>query len=172
MRRGGEENMPIDKMFSSMQISASGLAANRRWMDVIAENLANAQTTRTEEGGPYRRKIASFQEVVSRAIAARPPKEHSIEVATTRGSHLKSEFAGRELSERGSVETRVGEDDSGFQWVYDPTHPDANEDGYVAYPNVEVVREMVDLITASRAYEANVTAIGTAKAMNKKALEI
>ncbi|MHC4478917.1 MAG: flagellar basal body rod protein FlgC [Planctomycetota bacterium] len=164
--------MPIEKLFSPMQISASGLAANRRWMDVIAENLANAQTTRTDEGGPYRRKITSFQEVVSQAIAAKPSRERRIDIVTTQESHMKSEFDGRKISEIGTVEARVGEDDTDFQWIYDPTHPDANEDGYVAYPNVEMVREMVDLITASRAYEANITALSTAKAMNKKALEI
>ena len=155
-----------------MQISASGLAANRRWMDVIAENLANAQTTRTDEGGPYRRKITSFQEVVSQAIASKPPRERRLEVVTTQEPHMRSDFGGKKISQAGKVEAQVGEDDSDFEWIYDPTHPDANEDGYVAYPNVEMVREMVDLITASRAYEANVTALSTAKAMNKKALEI
>lgn len=164
--------MPIDPLFSSLRISASGLAANRRWMDNIAENLANAQTTRTDQGGPYRRKITTFQEVSEQIGLKQSSRPHQIEVMRTQPEHMSADFPENTSENIGQVQARAQEDPSDFQWVYDPDHPDANEDGYVAYPNVEVVREMVDLITASRAYEANVTALNAAKAMHKKALEI
>ncbi len=164
--------MPIDSLFSSLQISASGLTANRRWMDAIAENLANAQTTKTDQGGPYRRKIATFQEVSAQILASEPPDNKRIELTNTHSAHIRDNFGSKTSAQSGSVEAQLAEDNSGFKWIYDPTHPDANAEGYVAYPNVEVVREMVDLITASRAYEANVTAMSAAKAMHKKAIEI
>jgi flagellar basal-body rod protein FlgC len=164
--------MPIDEFFSSLQTSASGLAANRRWMDTIAENLANAKTTRTEEGGPYRRKVTTFKEVQETLLRNRDSRERKIDIQKTHKGHMVPEYKGTRMSKAGQVEAQVVEEESDFQWVYDPDHPDANADGYVAYPNVEVVREMVDLITASRAYEANVTAMNAAKAMNKKALDI
>lgn len=141
-------------------------------MDAIAENLANAQTTRTAEGGPYRRKVTTFAEVKEQATIGKPLLEHKLPIETTHEAHLKPSHRASGPTRLGGVEEQVSQDDSEPRWVYDPDHPDANADGYVAYPNVEVVTEMVDLITASRAYEANVTAINAAKAMNKKALEI
>jgi len=164
--------MPIDEFFSSLQTSASGLAANRRWMDTIAENLANAKTTRTEEGGPYRRKVTTFKEVQETVLRNRNLRDRKIDIQKTQKGHMVPEYRDTRPSKAGQVEARVAEEDSEFQWVYDPAHPDANSEGYVAYPNVEVVREMVDLITASRAYEANVTAMNASKAMSKKALDI
>lgn len=164
--------MPIDEFFSSLQISASGLAANRRWMDTIAENLANSKTTRTDQGGAYRRKVTTFQEVQERYMKSKAVRDRKIDIRKTQDGHMVPDFKGRKPAAVGQVEAQVIEDNSEFQWVYDPDHPDANAEGYVAYPNVEVVREMVDLITASRAYEANVTAMNASKAMNKKALEI
>mgnify|MGYP000908847177 CR=1 FL=1 len=140
------------KVFDTMRISASGLTAERLRMDTIASNIANVNTTRTEEGGPYRRKIAVFQE------------------------NLEAEWdkqAGRmENVSRGIKAVGVVEDESPLQSVYDPTHPDADADGYVMMPNVNVLNEMVDLIAATRAYEANVTAVNATKSMMVKALEI
>ena len=140
------------KVFDTMRISASGLTAERLRMDTIASNIANVNTTRTEEGGPYRRKIAVFQE------------------------NLEAEWdkqAGRmENVSRGIRAVGVVEDESPLQSVYDPTHPDADADGYVMMPNVNVLNEMVDLIAATRAYEANVTAVNATKSMMVKALEI
>ncbi len=164
--------MPIDSLFSSLRTSASGLTANRRWMDAIAENLANAKTTRTDQGGPYRRKVVTFQEVQARHKVAQSTIENELDVRTTQAGHILPNRARNGEGESSQVSAQINEDPSDFQWVYDPDHPDANSEGYVAYPNIEVVREMVDLITASRAYEANVTAMNAAKAMNKKALEI
>ena len=164
--------MPIDTMFSSLRISASGLTANRRWMDAIAENLANAKTTRTEQGGPYRRKITTFKEIQKSFAITKPAFKGELGVRTTQTGHMLPIHRNRNQAITSEVVAQVGEDTRELEWVYDPDHPDANEEGYVAYPNVDVVREMVDLITASRAYEANVTARNAATAMNKKALAI
>ncbi len=168
--------MPVKSLFSTLDISASGLTANRRWMDAIAENLANAQTTRTETGGPYRRKVVTFTEALqSVALKSTARKQLELPLTITQAHHQENENnEPRALGLRGlsGVEAEIVEDGSEARWVYDPDHPDANEEGYVAYPNVEVVKEMVDLITASRAYEANVTALNSAKAMNRKALDI
>jgi flagellar basal-body rod protein FlgC len=164
--------MPVKSLFSSLEISASGLTANRRWMDAIAENLANAQTTRTPEGGPYKRKAVTFSEAVKQAGTRRhmPPAEPMTgEIQMDRQNLERGSKTPTGLT---GVVASVAEEGGDPRMVYDPEHPDANADGYVAYPDVEVVKEMVDMITASRAYEANVTALNTAKTMAKKALEI
>lgn len=142
-------------IFNSMEISASGLTAQRLRMDVIANNIANVNTTRTENGKPYRRKRVIFQE------------------KSTNGS-FKHIFDNSLLKAggKGVRVTAIEEDPSPFKLVYDPSHPDADEDGYVRMPNVNIVTEMVDMISATRSYEANVTAINAAKSMISKALEI
>lgn len=142
-------------IFNIMNTSASGLTAERLRMDVIADNIANAQTTRTEDGGAYRRKMVVFKE---------NKKDFIVPMNIT-----KTEKAGLE----GGVKVvQIAEDQSPLNIVYDPNHPDANEKGYVAMPNVNTVREMVDMITATRAYEANSTVITNAKAMANSALQI
>jgi len=137
----------------SMSISASALTATRLRMDVIAENMANSSTTRTAEGGPYRRKYVVFQERTDdRAFAS---------------------FFNRARKAPGGVRvTHIGKDMSEFKYDYDPTHPDADENGFVRLPNVEVVQEMVDMMSAYRAYEANITALNAFKDMAVKTLEI
>jgi len=140
------------KIFDTMRISASGLTAERLRMDTIASNIANVNTTRTEEGGPYRRKIAVFRENLE------------TEINRQKGTI--------ERVSRGVKAVGVVEDDSPLQSVYDPSHPDANEDGYVMMPNVNILNEMVDMIASTRAYEANVTVINATKSMMLKALEI
>lgn len=145
-------------LISSMEISASGLSAQRTRLNVISQNLANANTTRTKDGGPYRRQVTVF--------AAQPF-----------ASHLQQSMASP--SQPASKDPREGVlvdgiyyDNSDFRMVYDPGHPDADEAGYVRYPNVDVVTEMTNLIMASRGYEANVTAVNSSKTMAMKALEI
>ena len=138
---------------SSMSISASALTATRVRMDVIAENMAGSNTTRTENGEPYRRKYVVFQERT---------KDRDFEA-----------FFNRASSATGGVRVlEIGIDESEYKYDYNPTHPDADENGYVRYPNVEVVQEMVDMMSAYRAYEANITAINTFKDMAVKTLEI
>jgi flagellar basal-body rod protein FlgC len=142
-------------MFDSMHVSASGLAAERLRMDVIAQNLANANSTRGADGQPYRR-----HEVVFR----------SADVGATTGGQKSGRATNDEL--HGVEPVAIVEDPSALRSVYDPSHPDADENGYVHYPNVNPVTEMVDMMTATRAYEANVTAMNAAKNMALKALDI
>jgi len=136
-------------MLHTFAISASGMTAERLRMDTIANNLANANTTRTAAGGPYRRQVPVFA-ARERGLRSGP-----------------GGFAGAGVRVVG-----IRHDPGPPRLVYDPSHPDAGPDGYVAMPNVDVVREMVDLISASRAYEANVAAFNTAKSMAMRALEI
>ena len=140
--------------FSSMSVSSSALSAERTRMNLISSNLANANATRTAEGGPYKRKDAVF---------AATPVEKRFERAL-------SNAAGQEVRQ---VEVmQIIEDQNQPRLQYDPNHPDANPQGYVAMPNVNVVEEMADMINATRTYEANVTAVQAAKSMALKTLEI
>ncbi|WP_058485149.1 flagellar basal body rod protein FlgC [Defluviitalea phaphyphila] len=141
--------------FNAMNISASGLTAQRLRMDVISQNIANVNTTRTESGEPYRRKTVLFEE----------KKDY-----VSFDSILKNQI--NSFNGSGVRVTDIVEDDSDFQLVYDPEHPDADENGYVRMPNVNIIEEMVNMISANRSYEANVTAMNTNKSMALKALEI
>lgn len=137
----------------ALNISGSGLTTQKMRMDIIAQNIANAQVTKTANGGPYRRKMAvltsieggSFKDTLNRTIGLK-----------TEGVQVK----------------RIVEDQSPFVPVYDPTHPDADAEGYVMLPNVNTAQEMIDMLGASRAYESNVTAFNALKSMALKALEI
>jgi flagellar basal-body rod protein FlgC len=147
-------------LFDALEVSASALTAERLRMDVTAENLANAQSTRGADGGPYRRK-----EVV---LAQAAP-------ASSFGSRLEAAMAGgaQDAPAPGGVEVAaVTEDTRPPRMVYDPGHPDADARGYVAMPNVDSVTEMVDLISSSRAYEANVTAMQASKQLFTKTLDL
>jgi len=141
-------------MFGAINASASGMTAERLRLDLISNNIANANTTRTAEGGAYRRQMAVF--------AARNGE-----------GDFGSIMAGA-MGQAGQGVRVVGitRDNAPLRRVYDPNHPDAKADGYVEMPNVNIVTEMVDMMTASRAYEANVTAVNTAKSMAMKALDI
>jgi flagellar basal-body rod protein FlgC len=141
-------------MFDGLEISASGLTAERMRMDVTAQNLANAQTTRGADGQPYRRK-----EVV---LAER-------QAPGSFGAALAGAMDG---GPKGVEVAAITQDQTPLKRVYDPSHPDADADGYVQMPNVDAVAEMVDLISAQRAYEANVTAMQAAKQMFAKTLEL
>lgn len=142
-------------MFDAINASASGLTAERLRMDVISNNLANVNSTRTSEGGPYKRKLVVFE----------PRTEEGISFAQMLSKEMKPVGSGVRA-------VRIAEDDAPGNTVYNPGHPDADAEGYVRLPNVNVVTEMVDMITATRAYEANVTAVNAAKSMAMKALEI
>ncbi len=138
-------------LLDSMKVSASGLAAQRTRMQVASANLANASTTRTPEGGPYKRRDVVFE-------------------STAPDGDLAAGDAGGAINEVQVAE--VVEDQAAPRLEYDPGHPDADANGYVAYPNVSVVEEMVDMITASRAYEAGLTSLETTVSMAERALEI
>jgi flagellar basal-body rod protein FlgC len=146
-------------LFDAMDASASALSAERLRMDVTAENLANAQTTKGPDGQPYRRK-----EVVLQQAGASGTSFSSV-LASMQG-------AGGAKSVNGVRVSGIAEDSSALKRLYDPGHPDADKDGYVTMPNVNTVTEMTDLISSSRAYEANVTAMQTAKTMFIKTLDL
>jgi flagellar basal-body rod protein FlgC len=144
-------------MFDALEISASGLTAERMRMDVVAQNLANAQTTRGADGQPYRRKEVVLQERQAQGGF---------------GAALAGAMVARGGTPGGVEVAQVAADQTPLKRVYDPGHPDADADGYVQMPNVDSVSEMVDLISAQRAYEANVTAMQAAKQVFAKTLEI
>lgn len=164
----------INNLFSSLDISASGLAAQRRRLDAIAENLANVSTTRTEDGGPYRRKITSFSSGAQQTSFQQTldSKQSDLDLNLTRAGHILPDEAEGGSGELSGVRANIQRDQSPPIMVYDPDHPDADKNGYVKMPNINVVSEMVDMISASRAYEANVTAVRSFKEMARKALEI
>ncbi|MCR5799413.1 MAG: flagellar basal body rod protein FlgC [Lachnospiraceae bacterium] len=142
-------------MFDSFNINASGLTAQRYRMDVIAENIANANTTRTEDGSPYKRKVVTFEEKNGNNV--------SFDTIFGRAS---SRFKGHGVKVSGTFEDNQSEGNM----VYDPSHPDADENGYVIYPNVNIITEMTNLIDASRTYEANATAFDASKKIAQQGL--
>ena len=148
-------------MFGGIDASASGLTAERLRMDVISNNIANANTTRTPEGGAYKRRYVVFE--------PREKKEIGKLAGFLAGAINRNNQRG---AGNGVRAVRIEEDRTQGPLVYDPGHPDANAAGYLERPNVNAVAEMVDMITASRSYEANVTAINAAKGMAMKALDI
>lgn len=162
----------ISGLFASIKISTSGLAAQRRRMNVIAENLANTNTTKTEEGGPYKRKIVRFLEIMKSATAHRAVGGGELALASTQAGHIRSDIEVPFTRKFSGVRMETTQDTAEPERVYDPNHPDADEFGYVAMPKIDVIVEMVDMISASRSYEANVAAINAAKDMARKALEI
>lgn len=143
-------------IFKSFGVNASGMTAERYRMDIISQNVANANTTRTEDGTPYRRKIVTFQE-----------KTTDINSFGT----IFRKARGMDVGD-GVKATGVYEDPSDLTMVYDPSHPDADENGYVYYPNVNIVEEMTNMIDAERAYQANATAFNASKSIAMKGLEI
>ncbi len=142
--------------FTSLDIGASGLTAQRLRMDTISQNIANVNTTRTEDGTPYRRREVIFEE----------------RTGSDSFSSVLSAASNRLDNGQGVRVSKVVEDSSEFRKEYDPGHPDADENGYVSKPNVDIVTEMVNMISATRSYEANVTSINATKSMALKALEI
>jgi flagellar basal-body rod protein FlgC len=140
------------EIFSVFRITASALTAQRMRMDIISNNVANSETTRTEEGGPYQRQQVVFEAgMVQEGVAPTNTNRY--------------ENAGVKVAE-------ILADDSPGHRAYDPSHPDADEDGYVEYPNVNIATEMTDMLSATRSYEANITVFNALKTMVSKALDI
>ncbi len=168
--------MGMVNMFTALGISASGLRAQRIRQNVIASNLANAETTRTPEGGPYKR-----QSVVLKSDPAEAEKrfvfgKEKLAGFTTHPDHIpipnQTMPIVKDQIGSGVEVAEIVSDNSAPRMIYDPTHPDADDQGYVAMPNVNVVQEMTDMITATRSYEANVTAMNATKGMLMKALDL
>lgn len=146
-------------IFNGMNISASGLTAQTLRMDTISQNLANVNTTRDKDGNPYRRKTVVFAEKTDNAF------EYALQV--------QNQSRATSVNGNGVKVTAIVEDHvATMNKVYDPSHPDADEDGYVTYPNVNTVTEMTNLIDATRSYEANVTVFNATKNMLLKGLEL
>ena len=143
---------------SSMNVVGSGLTAQQLRLDVISENVTNSNTTRTEGGGAYRRKMVVFE-------AQEGPGPFREVLDRLRGEYRPSQEGGVRV-------TAIVEDPSDFRLTYDPTHPDADEDGYVELPNVDLVKEMADAMAASQAYAANVTAFNVLKQVAEQGLQI
>ncbi|MBR1438448.1 MAG: flagellar basal body rod protein FlgC [Synergistaceae bacterium] len=135
------------KIFDSLEVAGSSLTAHRLWMDTISSNLANITTTRTKAGGPYKRRVPVFAEMLDNTLG---------------GYH----YIG------GVGVLSITEDNGAPRMAYQPDHPDANAEGYVAYPNVNLVREMTDMLVASRAYEANLSVVTTGRDMWNGALDV
>ncbi|MCI9349218.1 MAG: flagellar basal body rod protein FlgC [Oscillibacter sp.] len=147
---------------SSMNIVASGLTAQQLRLDVVAENVTNSTTTRTEGGGAYRRKMVVFRSETGRDTFRKAMAKAAYGMAPNKG-----------FDTIGGVRvTQIVEDPTPFKLVYDPEHPDANEDGYLEMPNIDMVKEMTDAMAATQAYSANVTAFNTLKTVIAQGLEI
>lgn len=140
---------------SSFDISASGMTAQRQRLDIAAENISNSETTRTASGGTYRRKMVVLEEIPSTSFRTR-----------------FNSLLNRTASKGGVKVTEIIEDQRDLNPVYNPDHPDANEEGYVMMPNVDLVKETVDGMSATRSYEANITAFNAMKLMAQRALDI
>ncbi|ADL13153.1 flagellar basal body rod protein FlgC [Acetohalobium arabaticum] len=141
-------------LFSGMNVSSSGMTAQRLRMDLISNNIANINTTRTDDGGPYKKKSPVFK------------------AKNDQGFSLPNSDAQSNQVGQGVEVSSIKESSKPPKLVYNPQHPDANEEGYVEMPNIDIASEMVDMVSASRAYEANVTALNTSKQMAKSALKI
>ncbi len=168
--------MGMIDMFSGLSISASALRAQRVRQNVIASNLANAETTRGADGGPYRKQFVVLREAVQEPDKRFLFGPERMKGFTTQPDHMPIPQDGFPIDKNkvgSGVEVEaIRQDTAAPRLVYDPTHPDANQEGYVAMPNVNVVTEMTDMISATRSYEASVTAMNSAKAMLMKALEL
>ena len=161
-------------ILSAMEISSQGLSLQRKRLNTVAQNIANAETTETKEGGPYRRKRVLASENKLKGTFNSLVKQAGTRLSRTSRRHLSGTVhRSRESVDLSAVTGReIVDPDSSFRLVYDPSHPQADGEGYVKMPDVGVVTEMVDMMAASRAYEANTVAISAAKKMAKDALEI
>lgn len=161
-------------ILGAIEISSRGLSVQRAKMNTTAENIANAETTQTKEGGPYRRKRVQVKEDDTGVSFRHMMKRAGVRLERTDSRHLPAQG----IKTRSEVEVpgvemeQVEAPKDSYRLVHDPGHPDADEEGYVKMPDVEVVTEMVDMMAAARAYEANTVAIATAKQMAKDALDI
>jgi len=159
---------------AGMNASASGLAAQRAAMDAAAENLANVRTTRTATGEPYRRKVVAVEAETIASTVREPAGGPSLPLTRTEPGHVEAASDEGRAVERNvtGVRATVAEDPSDFPQIYDPGHPDAGEDGMVRMPNVDTAREMVTLMVASRAYEANIAALQASRRLAEATLNL
>lgn len=170
--------MKISPNFSSFNMSAKGMSIQKRKMDLVAENMANSDTTKTKEGIPYQRKylVVKNEETFTNNFSA-AQGNLTLKMARSESAHLQpAKFSGpvnnQQLSNDTGIESNIEVDKTQGNLVYMPDHPDSNKEGYVELPNVNVVNEMVEMISATRSYEANLTAFNSSKQIAKDSLEI
>lgn len=166
-------------IFNSMNINTSGLNLERTKLDVISSNIANVNTTRTEDGGPYLSKEVTFEENLKNidifSMNQGGNKQVGSQMKLTNDRHQLTSIGSSKRSGQASAGVRaigIVENEENIRVLYDPSHPDANDEGYVEYPNVDMADEMINMMNTIRSYEANVTAMDASKSMLKKALEI
>ncbi|MFQ5499587.1 MAG: flagellar basal body rod protein FlgC [Candidatus Zixiibacteriota bacterium] len=161
-------------ILGSIGISAKGLSVQRQRMNTVSQNIANAETTETKEGGPYQRQRVLVSEDRQRTQFGSLMKRAGAKLARTNAQHLTGRVRRQmQSAESSAVKMEVVDDsDSSFRLVHDPSHPSADEKGFVKVPDIEIVNEMVDMMAATRAYEANTVAISAAKKMAEDALDI
>lgn len=161
-------------VFGIFQISGSGLSAQRKKLNAVAQNIANVETTRTPEGGPYRRKHVVFSEDPAGSNFSSTLNRAISRLARTDSKHIGNSKAlsSRRTDNPGVQSREIEIEPESFKMVYDPTHPDADESGYLAMPDINIIAEMVEMMAASRAYEANISIARAAKSMFKEALNI
>lgn len=161
-------------ILNAIELSAQGLSIQRSKMNTVAKNIANAETTETREGGPYRRQRVVVAQDKVRGNFATQLQKAGLSLSRTDRKHLPvRSLTSKGDSELSTAKMKVVDDpESSFKLVYDPSHPDADDQGYVKYPDIEIVNEMVDMMAASRAYEANTVAISTAKKIAEQSLDI
>ncbi|MBI5058299.1 flagellar basal body rod protein FlgC [candidate division KSB1 bacterium] len=164
--------MDISHLFTGMNASAAGLAAQRTRMNAIAENIANVETTRTADGEAYRRQQTVLSESSGFSGELDQVTGKRNDLSASDPNHLQGFNSEPDRWKFGGVKATIQRDQAPFREVYDPAHPDADENGIVKMPNVDIVKEMTDLISASRNFEANATAFNATKGMMKKALEL
>lgn len=165
--------MRINMNFNGFAISSTGMNINKKKMDLVAENIANADTTKTENGGPYQRKYLSISNMNDANSMGTPIGNTNLPMRATNPNHLGSQtFSDNLAMNDPKIEMKELKDPKQGDVLYMPEHPDSNADGYVQMPNVNIVTEMVDMIAATRGYEANVTAFNASKQIAKDSLEI
>lgn len=165
--------MRLNLNFGGFAISSTGMNINKKKMDLIAKNIANSDTTKTEQGGPYKRKYLRIENADGSTAVGPTIGNTSLPLRSTNAEHIGSQsFSDNLALNDPKINMKEIEDTKEGDIVFMPDHPDANENGYVLMPNVNIVTEMVDMIAATRGYEANVTAFNASKQIAKDSLEI
>jgi flagellar basal-body rod protein FlgC len=161
-------------IFKAIDVASTGMTVQRQKMDVVSENIANIDTSRTSEGGPYRRQKVVVSEANSRPSFSRAMSSAHDKLTRTNPLHIKGQIrAMNDAPDMNKVSGKeIRDPESSFKLVYDPSHPDADNDGYVQMPDIEMINEMVDMIAANRAYEANIATVSASKQMLNEALDI
>ncbi len=167
-------NLNLTDFFSTFKISSQGLSTEKRQLAITAENIANANTTRTAEGTAYKRKDLVREMISRRHHFTNALKNANLRMRTSSNGHLvESNYDPMRINKTGSSEIKLEvAEANAFKQIYNPSHPDADEAGFVRYPDINVISEMLELISASRAYEANVTVMNATKNLARKSLEI